>query len=68
MEEYRNEDKEVKWKYRRDKGEHMNNLIPKANGAAAKIEQGTLYRITKKISAKYNSGSSVCLETDIVTP
>jgi hypothetical protein len=51
--EYRRIDKEVKQMCRRDKGENMNNHIEHAEKAAQMEEQGILYRITKKISAKY---------------
>ena len=42
----------------------MNRIIQEAEHAAARGEQGTLYKITKKISAQYNSGSSVVRDND----
>ena len=58
-EEYQRLDREVKQKCRRDKREFINGLISEAEEAARKGEQGTVYRITKKISGKFKSGSSV---------
>ena len=63
-EEYQALNKEVKRKCRRDKRENMDRMIPEAEDAAARGEQGTLYKITKKISVKYNSGSSVVRDKD----
>ena len=39
--------------------ENVNKLIQEAEEVVARGEQGTLHKITKKISAKYNSGSTV---------
>ena len=65
-EDYQTLNKEVKrtGKCRRDKRENMNRMIQEAEDAAARGEQGTLYKITKKIGAKYSSGSSVVRHKD----
>ena len=57
-EEYQRLDREGKQKCRRDKREYINGLISEADEAARKGEQGTVYQITTKISAKLKSGSS----------
>ena len=50
-------EREVKRTYRRDKREYINGLIRETEEAAAKGKQGTIYRITNKISAKFKGGS-----------
>ena len=49
---------------RRDKREYINGLIREAEEAAGRGEQGTVYRITKRISAKFKGGSSVLRDKD----
>ena len=63
-EDYRNIDKEIKKNCRRDKREHMNTQINEAEIAAQRGEQGTLFRITKKISGKFENNSGLIRDKD----
>ena len=50
QEMYRAANKEVKGRARADKRRYMENLASQAEEAAARNEQGTVYKITKIIS------------------
>ena len=51
-EEYKKKDTDIKRSCRKDKREATNTLIEEAEEASKRGEQGTLYRITKKICEK----------------
>ena len=50
--EYKKKDTDIKRSCRKDKREATNTLIEEAEEASKRGEQGTLYRITKKICEK----------------
>ena len=52
QEMYRAANKEVKRRTRADKRKYIENLASQAEGAAARNEQGTVYKVTKIITGK----------------
>ena len=58
-EDYRIADKEVKELARKDKRAYIEDIARQAEEAAEKREQGQLYKLTKLVSGKYRSNTSM---------